>query len=119
VSSRAPGANAPERALAAARWFLRQQTITNQSGQIPLTPRTYRVGQVSRLSPAAGGSRMVRNYFTTVKQRCGEVQAERTWLVVVDVVAAQLPLSPMTVLTSPTSRGWRVTLRGGGRPLTN
>ena len=112
VSTGPERADAPERALAAARAFLRHMTITNQSGNARLTPGNYRVSEVISLSAGTTHGAAGR-YFRAVRQHCGDLQAERTWLVVVDVVAAQLPMKPVAILDSPTKNRWRVTFHSG------
>ena len=101
------GRYAPERALAKARQVLRRRTLTNQSETIHLTPGTYSVAEVTQAdvnSPSALG----RRYGQLIRHRCGELQAERTWLVLVQVSAAQLPLPDQPLPVVRTAAGWRL-----------
>jgi hypothetical protein len=110
VASVRPNALAPESALATVRRALRRQTLTNQSGTIHLTPGTYVVADVAMLGPGVSGA-TPRRYFKLVRSRCGETQAERTWLVTVTLSQAQLILDPLYFLTTRTKTGWQVTLQ--------
>jgi hypothetical protein len=111
------GAHATERALARARRLLRTMTITNQSGRVRLTPRTYAVLEVAAVGPGSYGNRVVSRYFHIVRRQCSELQAERTWLVLVNISEAQLALPPMAILTTPTHDGWKVTLHDFDRSI--
>ena len=105
-----PNVLAPESALAAVRRALRRQTLTNQSGRIRLTPGNYAIDDVVSLGPGVSGA-TPRRYFKLVRSRCGELQAERTWLVTVTLTHAQLILDPLYFLTTRTKTGWKVTLQ--------
>jgi hypothetical protein len=102
------GARAPEDALAAARRALRKRTVTNQSGTVHMTPRTYTVIDVAWAFPGAPPG-PARQTYDWVRAECGLVQAERTWRISVNVSAAQLPGPPLVLLASRTADGWRVT----------
>ena len=101
------GTFAAEHVLAAVRRVLRRRTLTNQSGTIHLTPGTY---EVDKLLPLGGSSGDAdgRHYRTLVRRRCGELVAERTWLVLIGLSQAQLVLPDSVFLFTPTPAGWRV-----------
>jgi hypothetical protein len=101
------GLYAPERALDKARQVLRHRTLTNQSGTIHLTPGTYAIDEIVGLSPGAPDA-LARHHSRVIRQRCGERQAEQTWLVLVNLSAAQLVLPRKPLLVVPTARGWRL-----------
>jgi hypothetical protein len=117
VSAGGYGPDASERALARARRLLGTMTITNQMGTVRLTPRTYDVLEVAHVGPASYGNRPLSRYYHLVKRRCGELQAERTWLVLVNIGEATVILPPMAILTTPTRAGWKVTLQGLDRSI--
>ena len=102
------GRYAPERALEKARQVLRRRTLTNQNGTIHLIPGTYVIEEVVEVSPGSPDS-LARHYSRVIRQRCGERQAERTWLVLVELSAAQLILPRQPLLVVPTAQGWRLT----------
>jgi hypothetical protein len=101
------GRYAPERALDKARQVLRRRTLTNQNGTIHLIPGTYGVDEVVAISPVAEDA-LARHYAGVIRRRCGERQAERSWLVVVELSAAQLVLPRQPLLVAPTAHGWRL-----------
>jgi hypothetical protein len=104
------GRYAPERALEKARQVLRRRTLTNQSGTVHLTPGTYAIDELVEVSPGAPAA-LARHYSRVIRQRCGERQAEQTWLVLVTLSAAQLVLPRQPLLVVPTARGWRLANR--------
>jgi hypothetical protein len=101
------GRYAPERALAKARQVLRRRTLTNQSGTIHLTPRTYAVEEITQAN-VGSPSPLGRRYARLIRNRCGELQAERSWLVLVHLSAAQFPLPDQPLLMVRTADGWRL-----------
>jgi hypothetical protein len=101
------GRYAPERALDKARQVLRRRTLTNQIGTIHLTPGTYAIDEVVEVSPGAPDA-LARHYSRVIRQRCGARQAERSWLVLVELSAAQLVLPRQPLLVVPTAHGWRL-----------
>jgi hypothetical protein len=111
--------DASERALARARRLLRTMTITNQMGTVRLTPRTYDVLEVAHVGPAFFGNRPLSRYYHLVKRQCGQLQAERTWMVLVNIGESTVILPPMAILTTPTRAGWKVTLQGLDRSITD
>jgi hypothetical protein len=101
------GPFAAEHALATTRGVLRRRTLTNQGGTIHLTPGTYEIEQVVRLTPDRTDA--VRDhYWRLVRHRCGERTVEQTWLVLVGLTQAQLVPPAQRFLVAPTTRGWRV-----------
>ena len=103
------GAFAAEHVLAAVRGVLRRRTLTNQSGTIHLTPGTYDVGKLLPLGGSSGDADGT-HYRTLVRRRCGELVAERSWLVLIHLWQAQLALPDSVFLFTPTAAGWRVAL---------
>jgi hypothetical protein len=101
------GPYAPEEVLAATRRILRRRTLVNQNGTIHLTPDTYTILEFAPLGPGADNPQ-VRHYFGLVRRRCGELDAERTWLVLINLSAAQLALPPQPLLFMRTATRWRL-----------
>jgi hypothetical protein len=104
------GPYAPEEVLAATRRSLRRWTLVNQNGTIHLTPDTYRILKLAPLGPGANNA-PDRHYFRLVRRRCGELDAERTWLVLINLGASQIALPPQPLLFTRTATGWRLVYR--------
>jgi hypothetical protein len=104
------GAYAPEEVLAATRRVLRRRTLVNQNGRIHLTPDTYKILELAPLGPGTDNPQD-RHYFRLVRRQCGELDAQRTWLVLINLSAAQLPLPPQPLLFMRTATRWRLVYR--------